>query len=156
VSFTTLFDLYGLPDDFPQLAVLSQNADTLKRVAELEQAMSATVNDHRLNPYIQRHEFEALVLASLDSLGALLDAQDDVDGLSQLREDLVNQAPEDVNDGHDTAPSKRLKGRIPSYVKTLHGPLAVESTGLMSIRAVCPRFNAWVTKLEGLSAGSAS
>jgi hypothetical protein len=152
VAFTTLFDLYGLPEDFPQLAALSQNADTLQRAVGLEQEMAATLDDRRLIPYLQRHEFEALVLASLDALGALLDTEDDVLGLEQLRVELAHLAPEDVNDGPDSAPSKRLESRIPSYDKTLHGPLAVEAARLANIRAVCPRFNAWVTKLEGLSA----
>jgi hypothetical protein len=154
VAFTTFFDLYGLPDAFPQLEELSQNANTLQRVYGLEQAMYAVFDDHRLIPYLQRHEFETLVLASLDALGALLDADDDVEGLSQLRSELMGLAPEDVNDGPDTAPSKLLAESIPGYEKTLHGPLAVEAAGLANIRAVCPRLNAWVTKLEGLSAAS--
>lgn len=58
-----------------------------------------------------------------------------------------------MNDGHDTAPSKQLKARIPSYQKTVHGPLVTEATGLAKLRAACPRFDDWVAKLEGLSAG---
>lgn len=154
VAFTTLIDLYGLPRDFPQLEALSKTADTLQRASQLEEVMYEQFGDRRFMPYVQRHEFEALVLAGLDALAGFLDAEEDLRGLEQLRSDVANRAPEDVNDGRDTAPSKRLMTRIPSYRKTLHGPLAVESTGLARLRAVCPRFNAWVTKLEGLSAGS--
>ncbi len=154
VAFTTLFDLYGLPKDFPQLEALSRVTSTLQRAALLETAMHEQFGDHRFIPYIQRHEFEALVLASLDALGGFLDAEDDLKGLEQLRSDLANQAPEDVNDGQHTAPSKRLMARIPSYAKPLHGPLAIEATGIANLRAVCPRFDAWVTRLEGLSHAS--
>jgi hypothetical protein len=156
VAFTTLIDLYGLPRDFPQLEALSKTVDTLQRASRMEAVMYEQFGDHRFIPYVQRHEFEALVLAGLDALAGLLDAAADLEGLGQLRADVANQAPEDVNEGRDTAPSKRLAARIPSYSKTLHGPLAVEATGLASLRAVCPRFHAWVTKLEGLAAGSTS
>lgn len=154
VAFTTLIDLYGLPKDFPQLEALSKIGDTRQRASEVEAVMSKQFGDHRFIPYVQRHEFETLVLASLGALAELLDAEEDLQGLEQLRSDIAGHPPEDVNDGPDTAPSKRLLARIPSYRKTLHGPLVGESTGLASLRAACPRFDAWVAKLEGLSAGS--
>ncbi|KFA91706.1 DUF4276 family protein [Archangium violaceum] len=150
VAFTTLIDLYGLPNDFPQLEALSKIVDTHQRASELEAVMSKQFGDYRFIPYVQRHEFEALVLAGLGALAGLLDAEEDLQGLEQLRSDIAGHPPEDVNDGPDTAPSKRLLTRIPSYRKTLHGPLVVESTGLASLRAACPRFDAWVAKLEGL------
>lgn len=150
VAFTTLVDLYGLPRDFPQLEVLSRLGDTRHRASEAEAVMSKHFGDPRFIPYVQRHEFEALVLASLHSLTGLLDAEEDLRGLEQLRAEIAGHPPEDVNDGSETAPSKRLLARIPSYSKTLHGPLVVESTGLASLRAACPRFDAWVAKLENL------
>jgi len=36
VRFTTLFDLYGLPDDFPELAEHATVADTARRATLLE------------------------------------------------------------------------------------------------------------------------
>ncbi|MBN8229075.1 DUF4276 family protein [Corallococcus macrosporus] len=150
VAFTTLIDLYGLPKDFPQLEALSRIGDTRHRASEVEDVISKQFGDRRLIPYVQRHEFEALVLASLGELARVLDAEDDLRGLEQLRSEIAAYPPEDVNDGPKSAPSKRLLARIPSYGKTLHGPLAVESTGLASLRAACPRFDAWVTRLEGL------
>ncbi|NMO15605.1 DUF4276 family protein [Pyxidicoccus fallax] len=151
VAFTTLIDLYGLPKDFPQIEALSTIRDTLQRASEVEAVMYQQFGDHRFIPYAQRHEFEALVLAGLDSLAGFLDAEEDLKGVKQLRSEVANQSPEDVNDGRDTAPSKRLEARIPSYSKTLHGPLVVEDVGLARLRVVCPRFHAWVTRLEGLS-----
>ncbi|WP_194869278.1 DUF4276 family protein [Myxococcus sp. AB025B] len=155
VAFTTLIDLYGIPDDFPQLQMLSALKDTHQRALRLEEVMFQQFEDRRFIPYVQRHEFEALVLASLDALVELLDDPADVSGLEQLRAELAKLAPEDVNDGAQTAPSKRLLARIPSYRKTLHGPLAVAGAGLVHLRAVCPRFDAWVTKLESLAVSEA-
>ena len=53
VRFTTLFDLYGLPDDFPELERHAAEQDTLRRVESLERAMADVVSDWRLIPYLQ-------------------------------------------------------------------------------------------------------
>ena len=50
IRFTTMFDLYGLPEDFPELAVHSREMDTVKRAELLEGAMAKAVRDHRLIP----------------------------------------------------------------------------------------------------------
>jgi hypothetical protein len=60
--------------------------------------------------------------------------------------------PEDIDDGTRSAPSKRLLTHVPSYRKTVHGPLATEDTGLAALRGQCERFDAWIALLEGLSA----
>lgn len=148
--FTTMFDLYGLPDDFPELDRWQDDRDTVRRADRLEQAMARAFDDFRLVPYIQRHEFEALVLASLDALESLLDAEADRAGIPALRAAVEASSPEEINDGSDSAPSKRLRLAVPSYRKTLHGPLAIQATGLAELRKRCPRFATWVAKLEAL------
>ena len=98
-----MFDLYGLPGDFPGLAEHAANANTVARVNALEIAMARAVNDPRFIPYIQRHEFEALVLAGLKDLRIFLDARDDLAGVDELMAVLRATAPEDINDGAQTA-----------------------------------------------------
>ena len=134
---TTLFDLYGLPEDFPRLDEHRKDNDTVRRCASLEEALAAVFDDRRFIPYIQRHEFEALVLASLSSLRELLDAEDDLAGLRTLEAEVSATAPEDINDGATTAPSKRLLAHVPGFSKTLHGPLATGNTGLARLRERC-------------------
>jgi hypothetical protein len=153
--FTTMFDLYGLPDDFPDLALHATDKDTQRRADNLSVSMARAVDDFRFIPYLQRHEFEALVLASIDGLSKLLDETDQLAGVEALRALLKNTSPEDINDGKSTAPSKRLQSHIRGYRKTLHGPLSVEDVGLKAIRSKCPRFNAWVGALEALGTISA-
>lgn len=147
---TTLFDLYGLPDDFPELPQHGTVQDTERRCDALQIALAEAVGDRRLVPYIQRHEFEALVLAALPALRELLDAEDDLAGIDALEHEVRASSPEDVNDGCETAPSKRLMRHVPGYRKTLHGPLAASGAGLATLRGACPRFNAWVGQLEAL------
>lgn len=67
-----------------------------------------------------------------------------------LEREVRGLPPEDVNDGRQTAPSKRLLRHIPSYDKTLCGPLVTSETGIAALRRVCPRFDAWVGALETL------
>jgi len=151
VRVTTLLDLFRLPRDFPEMAQHGQEPDTSRRCDKLEAAMAGVFDDHRLIPYLQRHEVEALVLASLDALPEFFDDQHALKGISQLRQELGNQCPEDVNDGPDTAPSKRLGKHIPGYRKALHGPDAIEITKLAVVRERCPRFHRWLETLEALS-----
>jgi len=148
--FTTMFDLYALPSDFPGKAMHASVSDTSRRVELLEQAMFDDLGDRRLIPYLQRHEVEALVLAGLDRLANLL--PEERKGIERLRDAIGSLLPEDVNDGAATAPSKRLSHHVPGYDKTLHGPIVAEDVGLSGLRAQCPRFHRWVEKLEALGA----
>jgi hypothetical protein len=152
---TTLLDLYGLPSGFPGLAEHGTDPDTDRRCDSLEATLGEAINDPRFIPYLQRHEFEALVLASLGPLRALLDAGDDRAGLDVLAEQIADLAPEDVDDGRETAPSKRLLHLVPGYAKTVHGPLALAGAGLPALRAKCPRFDAWLMRLEDLGGACA-
>lgn len=151
MRFTTLFDLYGLPGDFPQMAQHSHLSDTSLRAELLEAAMAEAVQDRRLIPYLQRHEFESLVLAGLDKLEELLDTAGDLQGVAELRASVGNARPEDVDDGPESAPSKRIMRHVPSYQKVLHGPLVVDAVGLPVLRRACPRFDRWVSRLEDLA-----
>lgn len=149
---TTLFDLYGLPDDFPAAPHL-RAASSNDRAAALEQALAQVFNaDRRFIPYLQLHEFEALVLAALPQLKDQLDDAASRAGVDQLVAELAGQEPEAINDSPETAPSKRLLRAVPGYRKNLHGPEALQAATLAVVRARCPRFNTWLTRLEQLGA----
>ncbi|MDY6784643.1 MAG: DUF4276 family protein [Cyanobacteriota bacterium] len=62
------------------------------------------------------------------------------------------ETPELINDGADSAPSKRIIAQFPEYKrgKANDGPQLAESIGLETIRSKCPHFNAWLSKLEAL------
>ena len=61
--FTTMFDLYRLPSDFPGHENASRVADPHERIGILEDALREDVSDGRFIPYLQLHEFEALLLS---------------------------------------------------------------------------------------------
>jgi hypothetical protein len=154
---STLCDLYGLPNDFPDRDHRPGDADSGLRCARLEQAMASDIagpNDDcgawRLIPYIQCHEFEALVLAVAHCLGDLFDADDQRVGLATLQSEISGIPPEEINDSPQTSPSHRLQRLIPGYRKSVHGPDAIESAGLHAVRSLCPRFHQWLSRLESL------
>ena len=148
---TTLFDLYGLPDGFPGRDGFAAITDTVRRCVQIERALSDHFDDRRFLPYLQRHEFEALVLGALPALREMLDAREDVDGVDRLEVEIGNHSPEDIDDEAASAPSKRLKRHVPSYRKLVHGPTAVEAIGLVTLRRKCPKFDSWLSQLESLN-----
>lgn len=151
VRVTTLFDLYGLPGDFPGVGSASAMRDTVERATALERAMVDEVRDGRLIPYLQRHEFEALLYTDLSCFRELLS---DSSGLDALMGEVKGLAPEDINCGSETAPSKRLirhLGQPYRLAKATFGQLVAETIGLPRLRAACPRFNGWVVSLESLA-----
>ncbi len=145
-----MIDLYALPRDFPEHERCYRHDSAARRVECLEQAMGEAIGDRRLIPYVQKHEFEALVFASLDALEERVPCAARV-GLVELRKVMRSCGPEDVDDGENTAPSKRLQAHIPRYNKLQHGIPAIRSTDLPALRGACPHFDAWINDLEQLA-----
>jgi hypothetical protein len=149
-SFTTMFDLYALPADFPDHAAAARIADPYARVKHLEQALANTVIHRAFVPYIQLHEFEALLLADASKLDwHYIEHESAIERLVALSQ---QKDPELINDGEHTAPSKRIIAEIPKYrfEKATVGPLVAGKIGIATMRARCPHFAEWVSRLEAL------
>ena len=153
--FTTMFDFYALPKNFPGYAMARQQNDPYQRVEELEKALSQDIQYPRFIPYIQLHEFEALLLSDPQKLDSVFPNHD------KAIKNLVNmvsnfQSPERIDDKKETAPSKRIILEIPSYegMKKSAGPIVTEKIGLPSLRSKCQHFNKWLTQLEILGASA--
>ncbi len=149
--FTTMFDLYRLPDDFPGYSEAKRASDPYERVRILEDALREDINSHRFLPYIQLHEFEALILAEPQKLS--LEYLEHDKPISRLISMMKNKNPELINDGPQTAPSKRIEKEIPEYKKNKvnAGVAVVEGIGLPILRGKCTHFNSWLTRLEELA-----
>ena len=150
--FTTMFDLYKLPKDFPDSEKAALTGDPYGRVKVLEGALGEDISDPRFIPYIQLHEFEALLLSDPHKL----DSQFYYRGAEIRR--LVKmvsgfKSPELINDGNDTAPSKRINGEIPEYggMKASAGPIVANKIGLSTLRLRCEHFGEWLGRLEALA-----
>jgi len=147
--FTTMFDLYRLPDNFPGYAEAAQKKDPYERIRILEERVAQDINDRRFIPYIQLHEFESLVLAAPQNLDSVYLGRDaEINALIAM---VGDQNPELINDHVETAPSKRILKQIPEYRKATAGVAVTEKTGLPTLRARCRHFNEWLSRLEQLS-----
>ncbi|AOR76443.1 DUF4276 family protein [Novosphingobium resinovorum] len=145
---TTLFDFYALPKDFPGQASIACHGTNLARVVHIEQHFADAIGHLNFIPNIVLHEFEALLLTDIDAFAEWTD-NDDV--LAPLRHARMINAPEDINDSVHTAPSKRIMAAMAGYQKTVHGPLIASTIGLDAIRAACPHFHGWLSKLDALN-----
>ena len=104
-------------------------------------------DDGSVFPYIQVHEFEGLLFSDVDAFDTVSPGVS-VAALRSIRAQFGT--PEDINDNWDTAPSRRIKKLIRDYQKRLHGPLVADHIGLETMRQECPRFGAWLRRLESL------
>lgn len=102
-------------------------------------------------PYVRKYEFEALLFSDVTRFGELDEAPEGVVAkLQGIRDRFAT--PEDIDDGRETAPSKRIRAVMPSFDKADRGRAVAGLIGLPTIRAECPRFDAWVRRLEALGA----
>ena len=153
--FTTMIDLYGLPNDFPGYDEASRLQDPFARVAAMEGAFAKDIQDSRFIPYIQLHEFEALLFSQIESLGTVYTSRrGEITELERLS--AAFKSPELIDDGENSAPSKRIGQKVPEYLraKSTVGPILAAEIGLDVVRGKCPHFNDWLVRLERLgSAG---
>jgi hypothetical protein len=155
--FTTLYDYYALPDDYPRAATPT-TASPREKVLALEKAMAQDlVNDTlwRFTSHLQLHEFETLLLVDIDAFGE--EFPERLDDVGRLKNDIGRHAPEDVNDGINSHPAARIIRRIPEYQgrKASAGPILAAHIGLARLRQHCPHFDAWISQLEDHVTGSA-
>ena len=147
-----MFDLFRLPNDFPCYEEAKRAPDAYQRVQTLEDALRDDISDWRFVPYIQVHEFEALLLCDPQKLDVQF--PDRNTEIGKLAEEITTfDSPEHVNDGPDTAPSKRIINVIPEYAgrKQSAGPIVAEKIGLTALRSDCRHFGEWLDKLEALA-----
>lgn len=152
VYFTTLFDLYALPNDFPGKAANIRNpAHPSPYVIALEAAFRLDIDYYRFIPYLQLHEYETMLFADPDAFRKSFEnCEDEIQELKGIAGS--EQSIEHINDGTDTAPSKRIFDVIPEYKgrKSSAGPDIAVFIGLATIRAKCPHVHSWLVQLENL------
>jgi hypothetical protein len=146
---STMIDLFKLAGDFPGKAEAG-GIDPMTKVNILEQRFAADIDDARFIPYVQLHEFEALILVDPSVLGQQHpNRRTELGRLhNQINRDFPT--PEHVN-GMDP-PSYRIRRAVPEYDKRLDGVATIERIGLERLRARCAHFGAWMGKIEDLSA----
>jgi hypothetical protein len=147
---TTMFDLYALPDNFPGLDEAKRQRDPYKKVELLEERLNIDIDNQRFIPYIQLHEFEGLLFSDIYAIDEVLKPFNgtNLTALEKICQEFDN--PEGINEGEETAPSKRLLNLYKSYQKPTDGLRIAQRIGLETIRRKCSHFNKWLVNLEAL------
>lgn len=155
--FTTMFDLYALPCEFPKYNETTNRApyDKVKIIEEAfanDVVAKYSLNERRFIPYIQLHEFEALVLCNIEYLKTNYpQAKENLDSLAQTITQRYDGNAELVDNGASTAPSKRIIKALEGeyhYNKPQSGKEATMKMGIDALRNKCPHFASWIGAIE--------
>lgn len=155
---TTFFDYYGINrnHNFKYYdEAKSGNLNKKEGVELLEKGMKESLAEKGYNvknfvPYIQLHEFEALLFSSIEGFNFQFDSPRVIKELEDVIKKHPN--PEEINDSSTTAPSKRIIKIVETtgrdrYNKVVDGESIAMNIGIEKILEKCPRFNNWVSLL---------
>lgn len=146
-AITTMFDYYGLPENFPGMDTLPAG-QAIDRIRHVETAFATTIAHRKFRPFLMSHEFEAFLFAAPVELCTVLHRRDILPDVEKIRGQF--SSPEEINENPETAPSKRVTRLFPGYQKPWHGPLVTKRTGLPTLHRECPHFGEWLSWLESL------
>lgn len=150
---TTMLDLYALPTDFPRAYETDRYTDAYSRVTDIEQAFANDIAHHLFIPYIQLHEFEALLFADISKLAyEYPNARREILQLKEETDRIGN--PELINHGVNTAPSKRIIKSLANkynYSKVRSGAGIAALITLPVIMNHCTHFNNWIMRIIAFS-----
>lgn len=154
---TTMFDFFRLPADFPGYTEAMNCPDHRKAVGILEEALKGDIvsdpnlrdRPERFIPYIQLHEFEALLFTDVRVLKEDYLEPEEQKSLDGLYEKTKAIPPEDINHGSETAPSKRLLQAV-NYQKG-DPCIWIDTLTVPAIKNKCPHFSEWLDSLSSLA-----
>ena len=149
---TTFFDYYGVKTKkFPNWSetIRFNKANVRERIEILEKGMLDAIDSklrYRFIPYIQMHEFEALLFNNIEVFDNNF-KRSEFNRANLL--DVLNEFPDPelINQKIETSPSHRLIEIIPSYNKILYGNMLVEIIGIERIKQKNKHFNNWIEQL---------
>ena len=144
---TTMFDFYRLPADVPGVTEAEKINDPYRKVEFIEREIlkAESCNGDFFFPYIELHEFEAMLFADVERLEEAYFEYD----LTPLKECVVKQGnPELINGGAETSPSKRIINCIKHFDKANLVVDVLEKIGIEKIAEKCHHFSEWVKSIE--------
>jgi hypothetical protein len=152
IAVTTLYDFYGLPDDFPRdEQTFAQAVTGLDKAKHLEERLEQCIGSRRFRAYLQLHEFEAMLFTDGQPYNNYF-AKEIGEQVDKIRQTCGG--PESVNNQRSTSPSHRLTDLFDQYGerydKVTYGSILADDMTLHAIRQACPHFNEWLTWLENL------
>lgn len=151
--FTTMFDYYALPDDFPGVEESMDIQNVRSRISFLEDKFAEELGSGDFIPYIQLHEFEALLFVDICKLQTEYPLSSEKIQALKKETDIYGD-PEMINNSPDTAPSKRIIAALAQdyhYNKVQSGAAITSAIGIENLLEKCQHFNEWINKIKLLS-----
>jgi hypothetical protein len=153
----TFVDFYALPATGPGAWPGREQANQMAFAnkasvveAALHSDMASDLGDRaaseRFIPFVVMHEFEGLLFSCPRRFSEGIGRPDLQARFQAIRDQF--ESPEAINDSPQTAPSKRIEALVPEYQKPLYGTIAALEIGLAPMRAECPLFDTWLSRLE--------
>ena len=144
---TTMFDFYRLPTDVPGVLEAAKEIDPYKKVEMIEHEIlkKEGYDGKFFFPYIELHEFEAMIFSDITKLKEAY-FEDDLTPLTECVKEQSN--PELINGGTETAPSKRIINCINCFDKANVGVDVLEKIGIENIAKKCHHFSKWLRHIE--------
>lgn len=154
---STMFDFFRLPVNFPDYNRAMKCQDHLDSIRILEAAMQADITaelpfenvEKRFIPYIQLHEFEALLFCDISVLKYDYLEAHEIASIDRLYDETKDIPPEEINHGEKTAPSKRLLNAL-AYRKGDAPSEWIDAITIDKIKLRCPHFESWLNTLQAL------
>lgn len=148
--YTTMLDFYALPNDFPGYSDIDNH---WVAVENIESAFSDDIKCSQFIPYIQMHEFEALVFCGLDYLiEEYPQCEKEIKKLKSVLSEY-DGLPENINNSRHTAPSKQIIKALEGkywYDKPKSGAMVTSRVGIEHLREKCQHFDSWICRLKQL------
>ncbi len=146
VIVSMFVDFFRMPTNFPNYELsLKQNLIDSK-IEILQKGIYNDISDERFVPYIQKHEFEALLFSSQKGFENWFENDYIVNKLTEIVAEYEN--PEEINTGSESSPSNRIinimESKNQKYDKVAEGNLIAEEVGFEKILEKCPRFKNWI------------
>ncbi len=154
IFVSLMVDFYGIGADWPGYHESKKQPCHRQKAKMMNEATAAAVMklfaklrpEKRFIPYVSMHEIEAIYFSDPSALanGLAINQKWIDDILTECDE------PEKINNDRETAPSKRLGELSNKFKKTATGIAIAKEIGIPKMRAACPLFDTWLTKLENL------
>ena len=145
VIVTMFVDFFKLPTSLPDYKKIAKLSSKKEQVSKFEIAIAKDIDDRRFIPYIQMHEFEALLFSSSKGFENYYRGEKKViSEVSKIITEFSN--PEEINS--NKPPSYRIKEfTLENYDKIIHGNIIALEIGIEMLLKKCPKFKTWVNTI---------
>lgn len=145
---TTMIDFYRIPSDFPNKSQCNSSHTAVQKVELLENGFIEDIDNEKFLPYLQLHEFEALLFSDVSHFSKIPNVGNKI---SEFEKIVLSKQPEEINDLPNTSPANQIIKILNFYRKEYHGIIVAKSIGLDKMREKCPHFNNWIESIEKLA-----